>query len=62
MRNSKCVLSGAAAEFGMPDGTGRRGIVDEFEQASVAGEGAALFCLCTSHEQYLLQEQRPPKE
>ncbi|EIE26200.1 DUF625-domain-containing protein [Coccomyxa subellipsoidea C-169] len=26
-------------EFGMPDGTGRRGIVDEFEQASVAGEG-----------------------
>lgn len=23
----------------MPDGTGRRGIVDEFEQASVAGEG-----------------------
>ncbi|KAK9907487.1 hypothetical protein WJX75_004578 [Coccomyxa subellipsoidea] len=27
------------SEFGMPDGTGRRGIVDEFEQASVAGEG-----------------------
>ncbi|CAL8462717.1 g2250 [Coccomyxa elongata] len=27
------------SDFGMPDGTGRRGIVDEFEQASVAGEG-----------------------
>ena len=37
------IVESVAAEFGMPDGTGRRGIVDEFEQASVAGEGDDLF-------------------
>ena len=40
-------MLGHAAEFGRPDGTGRRGIVDEFEQASVAGEGESPLNLIT---------------
>ena len=34
--SSKCCVS---AEFGVPDGSARRCVVDEYEQAAIAAEG-----------------------